>query len=280
MSIRNPIHHKALRTVVCAVEGINGWLERCRIRVYAAQAAFFILISSIPMLILVLSLLGLLLPSGDSAVYDMLEGALSGDLLPLARRLLREIESKASGELLSLSAATLLWSASRGVKGIGAGIRNVCGGKQTGGWLRYQLRSLFYTLLYIVSVLLALTVWVFGDTILAEWGAAVPSDLLRILNRGAFFFLLVTVFLLTYCGFAGRTVSFGFALPGAVFSACGWLLYSRFFEYYVEHYAGYSAVYGSLTSLIVVMLWLYACMEILLVGAGLNCLIEQRVSVL
>lgn len=280
MPFRNFFLVTYIRAVVRAVRGINAWLERCRIRVYAAQAAFFILISSIPSLILVLALLGLLLPSEGGRLREMLADLLAGDLQPLIDRVLGEIEQKASGQLLSLSAVTLLWSASRGVRGIGAGVRNVCGGQKGSGFLRETVKSLGYTVLYIVSVLLALVVWVFGDTILSRLGGHVPTGLLRLLNSSAFLILLVTVFLLTYRGFAGRSTTLGSGLPGAVFAAFGWLLYSRFFEFYVENYAGYSAVYGSLTSLVIVMLWLYSCMEILLVGAGINVLWERHMHIL
>ena len=81
---------------------------------------------------------------------------------------------------------------------------------------------------------------------------------------------------MTYKGYAGRKVKFFSQLTGAFFSAVGWFLYSRFFEFYIENFANYSYIYGSLTALIIVMLWLYSCMEILLVGAGINVFLEEK----
>lgn len=231
------------------------------------------------MLLLLLSLLGLLLPrEGSTLLMNALKG-LPAEYSPLIGRILSETLDKASASLLSLSALTLLWSASRGVRGIGAGVRNVYRGKKDRHFLLYGVKSVIYTLLYLLSVLLALIVWVFGDQLLRYAPKGSPIGLLRLLNGSALFLLLTALFALTYRGFSGRRISFFAGLPGAVFSAFGWLLYSAVFEFYVEHFAGYSYVYGSLTSLIVVMLWLYSCMEILLVGAGINVFLYERVTI-
>lgn len=270
---------KTVLAVILAVRRMNRWLERRRIRVYAAQASFFMIISALPMLILILSLAGMILPRGGGEVRERILSALPAELNALAETVLGEVQEKANLSLLSVSAVTLLWSASRGVRGIGAGVRNVCGGKQSPDPVAYHARYLLYTLLYIAAVLLSLVIWVFGDTIAARAAPGGPTRLLRLLNSSAFFILLVTVFLLTFRGMAGIPVKLFSQLPGAVFAAFGWLLYSRFFEFYIEHYANYSYIYGSLTSLIIVMLWLYACMELLLIGAGLNMLIARRVRV-
>ena len=270
---------KIIRTVTGTVRRISRWLERCRIRAYAAQASFFMTISALPMLILILSLAGMILPRGGGEVRERILGAIPAELNALMETVLTEVENKANIPLLSISAVTLLWSASRGIRGIGAGIRNVCGGQRPPRFVAYHLRYLFYTLLYIAAVLLSLLIWVFGDTIAARVAPGGPTRLLGLMNSAAFLILLVTVFLLTFRGMSGLQVTLLSQLPGALFAAFGWMTYSRFFEFYIEHYANYSYIYGSLTSIILVMLWLYACMELLLVGAGLNVLLARRVRV-
>ncbi len=260
---------------VTAVRRINRWLERCRIRVYAAQASFFMTISALPMLILILSLAGLILPKGGGEVRERLLAAMPSELSDLVETVLSEVEEKANLSLLSVSAVTMLWSASRGIRGIGAGVRHVCGGRKESDFVWYHAKYLLFTLMYIAAVLFSLGIWVFGDTIAVKITPGGSAGWIRLLNSSAFLILLITLFLLTYRGMSGLHVKLFSQLPGAVFAAFGWLLYSRFFEFYVEHYANYSYIYGSLTSLIIVMLWLYACMEILLVGAGLNRLFSR-----
>ncbi len=266
---------KLIRKAYGTVKRINKWLEEHRIRVYASQAAFFIIISAVPMLIFVLSFFGYFMPNGEE-MYSHIAGIFPDGLTPYAMRILSEINEKSNIPLLSVSAVTLLWSASSGIRGIGAGIRNVYGGKKDKSYILYILKSVGITLLYVCSVILALIVWVFGDMILQ----AVPDwrhiGALKVLNSAALFLLLSAVFMLTYRVFGGGRSRGIKEAPGAFLCAAAWFIFSAIFEYYVEHFGRYSYVYGSLASIIVVMLWLYFCMKILLIGAGINLLLSRR----
>ena len=246
---------KIIRRAYGTVKRINKWLEKHRIRVYASQASFFIIISAVPMLIFVLSFFGYFMPNGEE-MYSYIAGVFPDGLTPYAMRILSEINEKSNIPLLSVSAVTLLWSASSGIRGIGAGIRNVYGGKKDKSYILYMLKSIGITVLYICSVILALIVWVFGDMILQ----AVPNwrhiGALKVLNSAALFLLLSAVFMLSYRVFGGGKGREIKEAPGAFLSAAAWFLFSAIFEYYVEHFGRYSYVYGSLASIIVVMLWL------------------------
>ena len=65
-------------------------------------------------------------------------------------------------------------------------------------------------------------------------------------------------------------------IPGAVLAAAGWLLYSYAFSIYVDRFNGFSNMYGSLTTIILIMLWLYFGMYITLIGAEFNQLLAKR----
>ena len=62
---------------------------------------------------------------------------------------------------------------------------------------------------------------------------------------------------------------------GAVFTACGWLLLSFFFSVYLDVFKGFTSMYGSLTTITLIMLWLYGCMYIILLGGEINALLEK-----
>ena len=64
-------------------------------------------------------------------------------------------------------------------------------------------------------------------------------------------------------------------LPGALFTACGWLLISFVFSIYLDIFTGFTSMYGSLTTIILIMLWLYGCMYIILLGGEVNALLER-----
>ena len=65
-------------------------------------------------------------------------------------------------------------------------------------------------------------------------------------------------------------------LPGAAGAACAWVIFSELYSWYVNHIARASALYGSLSVLLLMLLWLYACLSILFYGALLNHLLFDR----
>ena len=65
-------------------------------------------------------------------------------------------------------------------------------------------------------------------------------------------------------------------VPGAVLSAAGWMIFSYVFSMYIDKFSGFSNMYGSLTTLILIMLWLYFGMYITLIGAEFNQLLAKR----
>lgn len=64
-------------------------------------------------------------------------------------------------------------------------------------------------------------------------------------------------------------------LPGALFTACAWQLISFVFSIYLDIFKGFSSMYGSLTTIILLMLWLYMCMYAILLGGEVNALLER-----
>ena len=69
---------------------------------------------------------------------------------------------------------------------------------------------------------------------------------------------------------------FGSSLPGAVLASLGWLVFSKLFSVYVERFAGYTNVYGSVYAVALSMLWLYCCLSILFYGGALNKLLMEK----
>lgn len=87
---------------------------------------------------------------------------------------------------------------------------------------------------------------------------------------------LFLIFLILYKMLPNRKATFKSQVPGAVLIAAGWSLFSYFFSLYFELFPGFSNMYGSLTALIMVMLWLYICMNLLLYGAETNSYFEKQ----
>ena len=65
-------------------------------------------------------------------------------------------------------------------------------------------------------------------------------------------------------------------LPGAAFAALGWMVVSWIFSIYLDIFKGFSSMYGSLTTIVLIMLWMYFCMYSILLGGELNVLLYDE----
>lgn len=261
-------------------KGITLWryAVRLRIPVYAAHTGYFIMLSVFPMLVL---LLGLLRYTGLAAdtLSDFLRGVIPEALMPGARRLILSTYQNTSGTVISISALAALWSASRGIHGLMTGLNTICGAKESRGWLHTRLVSVVYTVLFLVVLLLTLILSVFGTTLVRTLPG---SPVLRLLDKvvGLRFAVLLVVqtalFSAMFMVLPCKRGSFAHVFPGAVFASVGWLVFSDLFSVYVEHFAGYTNVYGSVYAVALTMLWLYICMDIVFYGCALNVYLTRN----
>ena len=82
---------------------------------------------------------------------------------------------------------------------------------------------------------------------------------------------VLTLFsLVLYIVVPNRKSRIKYELPGAIFTALGWTIFSYVFSIYVDMSTGFAITYGSLATLVFIMLWLYACMNVLFIGAEIN----------
>ena len=65
-------------------------------------------------------------------------------------------------------------------------------------------------------------------------------------------------------------------LPGALIAASGWVLFSYFYSFYINNMGSLMTTYGSLTAIVLCMLWLYFCMNIVFLGAELNSWLQLK----
>ncbi|MCR5837688.1 MAG: YihY/virulence factor BrkB family protein, partial [Lachnospiraceae bacterium] len=96
------------------------------------------------------------------------------------------------------------------------------------------------------------------------------------LARYLIVFIILTLFFISIYKMGNRLYSFTDMLPGALFTSLGWMIYSYFFSIYIDNFSNYSYIYGSLTAIIFIMLWMYFCMYIMFIGAEINLYIYNH----
>ena len=155
---------------------------------------------------------------------------------------------------------------------------------ETRNYFYLRIRASFYTVLFLLAIMLSLILSVFGNSISVMLYEYVPflSKVVDFIIRIRTFVTLVvlTVFWdLVYKFLPNRKnrakTTLRRQLPGAVFTACGWLLVSFIFSVYLDIFTGFTNMYGSLTTIILILLWLYVCMYIILLGGEVNALLER-----
>ena len=230
----------------------------CRLRddsisAFAAQAAFFIILSFIPFIMFLFTLLNFF-PMTPDDFKRLPAGALSG--------------------------IAALWSASRGMLALIHGLNAVYKHKETRNYFLIRAIAMVYTLCFAILLIITLVFLVFGNR-LYEW---IMSQF-PLLSDPAFFIMnlrsfctmaiLTIFFLLLYLVVPNRKSKLLAELPGAVLTAGGWIGFSFLFSFYIDHQTNHSFTYGSLTTLAFSMLWLYFCMYILFVGAEINVFLSN-----
>ncbi len=245
---------------------------------FSAQTAFFIIISAFPFLVLIVSVLEKIPFISADMMYTVLD-IFPRTVMEYMKNIIKEICSGNSVAIISISAAVLLWSASKGVTSIMRGLNFIYKIDEKRNFLEIRLVSVGYTIGFVVYIVLTL-VFIFGGGMLSSLlKSRLPENLFftviyRIVSFLGKLMLLTVLFGLIYLTVPKRKATIKSQLPGAALSALGWLGYSWFYSFYTDHLAGNSYVYGSLTSIILIMLWLYVCMYIFFIGGEVNSIIS------
>ena len=247
-------------------------LAKDNISVYASGTAFFFFLSLMPTLIIVCSLL----PLTSLTEKNLLVAAIKvmPDYLDELTVLMIKQMYRQSVRILPWAIIIMLWSSSKGMLGLMYGLNVVNEVEETRNYFFLRLEATFYMIITVVALLVSLTLSVTGKSLIYAIYSHFPDVglLLYVLMRFRFLFvwgLLTIVFTLTYTFVPNKKLKMRYQIPGAVFSAIGWSLFSFVFSVYVEKFGGLST-YGSLSTIIIMMFWLYFCLYILLIGANLN----------
>lgn len=254
---------------------------------YAAQAAYFFVLSLIPIILLLMAMVKYT-PVTMMDVQNALMEVFPSSTAPLIRSLVAQAYAQ-SGSMISMSIIVVLWSAGKGVLSVTSGLNCIYENEETRNYIYLRIRATFYTVIFILAIILSLLLSVFGNSISVMVNEYVPlfrhvMDFI-IEIRTVVTFLVLTAFWDVVYRFLPNRAShqktiWRRQLPGAVFTACAWQLISFVFSIYLDIFTGFSSMYGSVTNgsvttLILIMLWLYMCMYVILLGGEINAMLEK-----
>lgn len=270
-----------MKKFIKIMTGFMNRMNQDHVSAFAAQAAFFILMSFVPFLMLLLPLVTYVSITKDMVVEMILQVMPdAGDFRSFLLSIIQEVYDKSTA-VVPISAIFTLWSAGKGLQGLTNGVNAIYHVKETRNYVVTRIRSALYTLVFILAVIGSLILLVFGNSIQKLLTRYIPA-LARVtayiigMRTAVSLVVLALIFLMVYKFLPNRKTSFRSQVPGAVISAVAWSLFSLGFSVYLDYYDGFSNMYGSLTTIILILLWLYFCMYIVLIGAEINAYFEER----
>lgn len=249
----------------------------------AAQVAFYFSFALFPLLLFLMSLIGLILNDKEdlqAELFSILAQVMPSSAYDLVAKTLGEVTSRASGGKLTLGIVVTLWSASAGIDNMRGTLNEVYNLKETRSWFKAKLVSLLLTLGIGVLILVALGFLVYGSQLI---GLVLPVEMPLLLEGLEWLFilcLLLLAFALLY-NFAPNHDPFDWKWisPGAVIGVVLWIVVSSAFRIYLRYFDNYSATYGSLGAMIILLLWLYLTALVILVGGAINAIFDESSGV-
>ncbi len=248
---------------------------------YSAQCAYYTILSFIPFAIILITLIQYTSITQQD-LFEAISKVIPNSMNELILGIVQEVYSKSIGTI-SISIIFILWSAGKGLYALTKGIREIyiidAQKKQNDFILR--LKAIFQTIIFIVLITAGLAILVFGNSfisIIQEYFGlfAKFTGISAIITEIGFIFITFIVFLIIYKFIPKHKVNLKSQIYGAIFGAIVLNIISFIFSIYLDVFKGFSITYGSLTTLILVMMWTYACFYTIFLGAELNKLLNYK----
>lgn len=245
----------------------------------AAALAYYLMFALFPLLIFVNNLLGLL-DLNVAAIIRVLYQFLPRDIVQLVEDYLDYVSNTSSKTLLWFALIFSVWFPMRAVKGLMNDVRLAYQLDKPQRPLAYTVRQLLFTIVFLLAMVLTLLFSILGQNVVSLIVGLLPDDVVQISEYllsawqyvrflPAGLFMLAAIVAL-YAGSLDSRQSIKTILPGGAGALAAWMVVSIIFSFYVENFANYSVIYGTLGTVMVLLLWLYLTAVILILGAELN----------
>ena len=245
-----------------------------------AQLAYYMVLSFIPFLMFLMTLVGFSHLNSD-AVLNLLSNVMPTEAFNLIQSTVIEIVDREQTGLLWISIALAIWVSSSVFKAVIKGLNKAYGVKETRSYIKLKLISMIYTILLALIVIATLFLFVFGDVI--------GDFFMKVLEHPEFIYyiwnilryvvvILIMILFFMFLYNATPCVRLGWleVIPGAVITTLGWISISYIFAYYVNNFSNYSRLYGSLGAVFMFMTWMFITSMILILGGEINAVLAEK----
>ncbi len=247
----------------------------------AAALGYYLTLAIVPAMILLMTIIPYLpIQNVDKAIMDMLGQALPQQASAMLSGVVKEVTGQQHGGLLSFGILATLWAASSGMYAIMQQLNITYDVKEGRSFIRARATAVVLSLVFGLLVIGGFSLIVLGGAIQSWIGTRLgfggPLLAMFALFRWAVIVLaLLLAFSMIYKFAPDVEQKFAFVTPGSVAGVGLLVLASVGFAIYTRNFADYSATYGSIGAVIILMLWLYVAGLVILMGSEVNALIEH-----
>ncbi|MDS9473340.1 YihY/virulence factor BrkB family protein [Sporosarcina pasteurii] len=269
------------------VTTLNGFMKELLTRIkkvdvtgLASQLAFFFLLSLFPLLIFMITLLPYL-NLDQSEIFLFIRDYAPVSVATLIEKTLGEILNNRNGGLLSFGILATIWSASKGMNALTKALNRSYFQEESRSFIIARGMSVVFTIMLIAVLVVALVLPVFGRQIgvFAFSYLGLEAGFLKLWTSLRWVIppiLIYFVFSLIYWIVPNLKLHYKSVILGSAFSTIGWIVTTLGFSFYVGSYGNYSTTYGSIGTIIVLMMWLYLSAIILMLGGQINAVMSER----
>lgn len=250
---------------------------------FSAQCSYYTILSFIPFVIVLITLIQYT-NIDQKTLFDVISKIIPSSMNEFVIGIVREVYSKSIGTI-SISIIFTLWSAGKGLFALTKGLHSVYNTDEDSGKSVIYLRivSLVETIIFIVLIMIGLVLLVFGNSLKSivqqHFGGLENFNMFsQIITEIGFVFITFIIFLFLYKFMPKHKVNFKSQIPGAIFGAIALNVISFIFSKYLDIFKGFSITYGSLTTLMLIMMWTYSCFYSLFLGSEINKEIMKKLN--
>lgn len=247
---------------------------------YANSLTFKLILSIFPFLMALLSFLGFLNLSADKIIAAFANN-LPKDIGDMISYFIYDVLGQKRLSLLSSSAIIAIYSASAGFHTMIKAISDTFEVNEDRAFIKTRLISLCLMLVFIFIIIITMYILIFGNVInrfIVDLGiidnmpSIITSTVMHIVVA-----LIVIVFLIFLYKFSiSIRIKIKCLLPGIAFTIISWFIISKLFNLYIANFSRYSVVYGSIGVIFVFALWLYLLSCLILIGAQINAVFDDK----
>lgn len=251
----------------------------------SAQLGFYLVLSVFPFLLFITALLGLFLQSGtilEETLDTHLRAIAPSSVTTLLRDVLGEISKGSSGGKLTFGLLFALWAASHGMTAIMESLNIAYEVRESRVWWKRKLLGLALTLGFLLFTFLALLLLLYGprlvDFLAGRFGlGSFATQFWNVLQALLLLAFVLIVFNSLYLLAPNvRHKHWHWLMPGTVVGVALWFAASYGFKVYLSYFNRYSATYGSIGAVIILLLWLYLTGIAILIGGEVNSELEKN----